>query len=40
MQIKRQAVYGQYSIYGHINNVPVEVNTTVKKVTRNIDHDH
>ena len=41
MQIRRlRHVHGQYGIYGQIINVPVEVNTMVKKLPRNIEDDH
>ena len=41
MQIRRlRHQNGQYGIYGQIINVPVEVNTMVKLLPRNIDEDH
>ncbi|XP_046971063.1 uncharacterized protein LOC124538105 [Vanessa cardui] len=41
MQIRRlRHVNGQYGIYGQIINVPVEVNTMVKQLPRNIEDDH
>lgn len=41
MQIRRlRHVYGQYGIYGQIINVPVEVNTMVNMLPRNIEDDH
>lgn len=41
MQIRRlRHMNGQYGIYGQIINVPVEVNTMVKQLPRNIDVDH
>lgn len=41
MQIRRlRHVNGQYGIYGQIINVPVEVNTMVKLLPRNIEDDH
>lgn len=41
MQIRRlRHVHGQYGIYGQIINVPVDVNTMVTKLPRNIDNDH
>lgn len=41
MQIRRlRHVNGQYGIFGQIINVPVEVNTMVKQLPRNIEDDH
>lgn len=41
MQIRRlRHVHGQYGIYGQVINVPVEVNTMVNKLPRNINDDH
>ncbi|XP_024085470.1 uncharacterized protein LOC106661425 isoform X2 [Cimex lectularius] len=41
MQIRRlRHVHGQYGIYGQIINVPMEVNTMVNKLPRNINDDH
>ena len=41
MQIRRlRHVSGQYGIYGQIINVPVEVNTMVNHLPRNIDDEH
>lgn len=41
MQIRRlRHVNGQYGIYGQIINVPVEVDTMVKQLPRNIEDDH
>lgn len=41
MQIRRlRHVNGQYGIYGQIINVPIEVDTLVKKLPRNIEDDH
>lgn len=41
MQIRRlRHINGQYGIYGQIINVPVEVNTMVNQLPRNIEDDH
>lgn len=41
MQIRRlHHVHGQYGIFEQIINVPVEVNTMVNKLPRNINNDH
>ncbi|RVE40724.1 hypothetical protein evm_014625 [Chilo suppressalis] len=41
MQIRRlRHVHGQYGIYGQIINVPIEVNTMVNHLPRNINDDH
>ncbi|XP_049318190.1 uncharacterized protein LOC105232370 isoform X10 [Bactrocera dorsalis] len=41
MQIRRlRHVHGQYGIYGQIINVPIEVNTMVSHLPRNINDDH
>lgn len=41
MQIRRlRRVHGQYGIYGQVINVPVEANTMVNKLPRNINDDH
>lgn len=33
-------MHGQYGIYGQIINIPIEVNTMVKTLQRNIEDDH
>ncbi|GFV46177.1 helitron_like_N domain-containing protein [Trichonephila clavipes] len=41
MQIRRlRHVLGQFGIYGQVINVPIEVNTMVNSLPRNIDDDH
>lgn len=41
MQIRRlRHVHGQFGIYGQVINVPVEVNTMVNALPRNIHEDH
>ena len=41
MQIRRlRHVHGQYGIYGQVINVPVDVNTMVTKLPRNVEDDH
>lgn len=41
MQIRRlRHVHGQYGIYGQVINVPIEVNTMVHTLPRNVDDDH
>lgn len=41
MQIRRlRHVHGQYGIYGQVINIPVEVDTMVNKLPRNISDDH
>lgn len=41
MQIRRlRHVLGRFGIYGQVINVPIEVNTMVNSLPRNIDDDH
>lgn len=41
MQIRRlRHVHGQYGIYGQVINVPIEVNTMVNLLPRQVDDDH
>lgn len=41
MQIRRlRHVNGQYGIYGQVINVPIEVDTMVNRLPRNVDDDH
>ncbi|CAF4915856.1 unnamed protein product [Pieris macdunnoughi] len=41
MQIRRlRHVYGQYGIYGQVINFPIEVNTMVHQLPRQVDDDH
>lgn len=41
MQIRRlRHVHGQYGIYGQVINVPIEVNTMIHQLPRQVDDDH
>lgn len=41
MQIRRlRHVHGKYGIYGQVINVPIEVNTMVHQLPRQVDDDH
>lgn len=41
MQIRRlRHVHGQFGIYGQVINVPIEVDTMVNRLPRNVDDDH